>query len=184
MSSHDDHVKGYRELTDSQEMILALLPIPSALLSVVGSLVVITMAFKSHRSKPWSPYHGLITAMSICAVLSALTAASSSFLYPKETSNFVWAFGNDATCTGIAFMNQFSTSGLLYQSMLAIYFVLKTKYGLYNDYITYKYEPMMHYFALGYPLVSAYAGLFFDAYGERQASIGTVVNTDRIISLF
>jgi hypothetical protein len=133
--------------------LLAILPIPSARLSIFGSAVIMTMAFKSRQLKPWTPYHGLLTAMSACDILSSLTVAAGSFLFPKETSNKVWAFGNDATCTAIGFLTQFSSSALLYNAMLGFYFLATTRFGLSNEEVTGRFEPAMHYFAFGFPLL-------------------------------
>lgn len=148
----------YRELSDSQQKLLALLPIPSAILSVIGSIVIITMAFKSARQGPWTPYHGLLTAMSFCNIISAITVANGSFLFPSDTSNKVWALGNEASCTATGFLTQLSSSAIFYNSMLAFYFLALTRFGLSNEEIAKRFEPAMHYVALGYSLLVRSSG--------------------------
>ena len=86
---------GYKTLTDGQEMLLALLPIPSGILGIMGSWIVIQMAFRMRKAQSWSPYQALLTGMSVCSIFYTITNMLGNFLYSKETSTKVWAFGND-----------------------------------------------------------------------------------------
>lgn len=105
MESHGgDETIAFRQLSDKQEMVLAILPIPSAILSIFGSFVIIAMAFKSHRKTPWTPYHGLLTGMSMFDILFSITLAAGSFLYPQETSHRVWALGNEGVSNDLTHM--------------------------------------------------------------------------------
>lgn len=163
-----DPINEYRELSDAQEKVLAILPIPSALLSIIGSAITIRMAFQSKRSKPWTPYHGFVTAMGICNIIWSITLVIGSFLYPRSTSNKVWAFGSDASCNAVGFFNQFSHSTILYGAALSFYFLLSVRFGYTDEWIAFRFETPLHVLCLGYPLVTAFAGLFLDSYGERQ----------------
>eukprot|EP00980_Cylindrotheca_fusiformis_P010750 scaffold2429_cov106-Cylindrotheca_fusiformis.AAC.1 len=109
----------YNSLSAVQKNALAILPIPSALLSVLGSSIIIYMALVSRKEKRWTPYNRLLVAMSICDIVSSITLGMAAFFYPKETSNKAWAFGNDASCSAIGFLNQVSFSGMLYNAMLS-----------------------------------------------------------------
>jgi len=168
----------YRHLSHGQELLLAILPIPSALLSIIGSVIIITMAFRSRQKKPWTPYQGLLTGMSLCDIIFSITLASGAFLYPQETSNRPLAMGNDATCDTVGFLNQFSYSAPLYNAMLGYYFLLTTKYGYSNVEIAAKFETPMHVLCLGWPLLTAFTGLYMDIYGEREVHIGCWVRRD------
>ncbi|CAJ1945567.1 unnamed protein product [Cylindrotheca closterium] len=173
-----DPEMNFRKLSQGQELLLAILPIPSAILSMFGSVIIITMAFHSRQKKPWTPYHGLLTGMSLCDILFSITLAAGNFLYPKSTSDRALAMGNDATCDAIGFFNQFSYSALLYNAMLGYYFLLTTKYRYSNMDIAAKFETSMHMVCLGWPLLTAFAGLFMDVYGEREVNIGCWVRKD------
>lgn len=171
----------YRTLTDVQTTILALLPIPAALLSIFGSCVILYMAQESKRSvngtkKAWTPYHRLLVAMSVYDILSSLTLAMASFLYPKETSTKALVFGNESTCSAIGFFNQLSYSGTLYNAMLSFYFLLTARFGVSNKTIANRVEPSIHTFSVGYPLLTAFVGLFLGVYGEPEAGLGCWVN--------
>ncbi|CAJ1967354.1 unnamed protein product [Cylindrotheca closterium] len=162
----------YKSLTDGQEALLALLPIPSGILGIMGSWVVIQMAFRMRKAQSWSPYQALLTGMNVCSIFYTMTNMTGSLLYPKETSTKVWAFGNDASCKAIGAMNQFGTAVMLYQAMLCWYFVLIIRFGLSDQKIIQSYETKMHIVPVGWALLTSFAGLFLDVYGERQVSLG------------
>ena len=91
----EDGNEAYQQLSDSQEKLLAILPIPSAILSIFGSVVILFMAFKSRRKTHWTTYHALLTGISLTEIIFSITLAAGNFLYPRETSNRIWAFGNE-----------------------------------------------------------------------------------------
>lgn len=162
-----DKDSSYNHLSDAQEKLLAILPIPSALLSICGCIVMIITVFRSRKHRRWTPYQGLMTSLCICNLISAITVASGGFLYPSDSSKQVWAFGNNTSCTVNGFFGQFATSALLYNGMLSYFFLLRLRFEHHITAITEKFEPMMHVVAVGYPLLTAFLGLFLDAYGER-----------------
>lgn len=96
----------FRSLSDSQKTVLAVLPIPSAILSIIGSSLIIYMAYLSKKSKPWTPYNRLLVAMSVYDIITSMTLGAAPFLNPKETSNKALALGNDSTCSAIGFLIQ------------------------------------------------------------------------------
>ena len=171
LQSEENNAMDYEQLSDAQEKILAILPIPSALLSICGGLIMITAAPRSRGERPWTPYQGLMTSLSFCNILSSLTVATGAFMYPSATSNQVWAFGNGTSCIANGFFGQFGTSALLYNGMLSYFFLLRLRFEHHVNAITVKFEPIMHILALGFPLVTAFLGLFMDAYGERVVRI-------------
>src|SRR5210317_58392 len=80
----------FTALSDVQKQVLAILPIPSAVLSIFGSTIIIVMLLKVRKTKSWIPYQRLLLAMSVCDIISSLTLAFGAFMYPKETSDKVW----------------------------------------------------------------------------------------------
>ena len=77
----------YTELSGSQQLLLAILPIPSSICSVLGSSIIIFIALKSRRSKAWTPYNRLLLGMSICDIIFSITLGLSIFLLPKDSSS-------------------------------------------------------------------------------------------------
>ena len=155
-------------LTDGQEKLLALLPIPTALLSIFGSVTIICMAYKTRRFKKWSTYTRLLVSMSCLDILFTVVFASSAFLLPQDTSLRVWAFGNDQTCSAIGALLQFSYAGVMYSGMLSYYFLLAAKYGWKKRTISRYVEPIMHFISLGYPFATSVAGLVLGVYHETE----------------
>jgi hypothetical protein len=172
----DEDIYSYRSLSDLQKKVLAILPIPSAILSILGSSIIIYMAMRSRKSKPWTPYNRLLVAMSIYDVITSITLAIADFLYPKETSNKAWAFGNDATCSMIGFLNQLAYSGTFYNALLSYYFLLTARFAVKNEQIARRIEPAMHIMAVGFPAACGFVGLILDVYAEPEVNIGCWVN--------
>ena len=162
-------------LSDVQEMVLAILPIPSAMLSIFGSVCIIFMSLQSREKKTWTPYTRLLMGMSICDVISSMTLAVAAFMRPQENER-VWTFGSEATCSAIGTLTQFSYSGLFYNSMLSLYFLLSTRFRLKNQTIAKFFEPLMHFLSLGFPIVTAVLGAFMGVYSTTTSELGCWVN--------
>ncbi|KAL3929244.1 MAG: hypothetical protein SGBAC_012300 [Bacillariaceae sp.] len=164
----------FRSISENQKKLVAVLPIPSAILSLIGSSIIVSMALKSRRNttKKWTPYNRLVTAMSCFDIVTSLTLALAPFLYPKETSLKAWVIGNDTSCSAIGFFQQLLYAVIMYYGSLSIYFVLTARFGFSNKEIAHRVEPFMHVICFGYPLVTAFAGLFLGAYAEPEVGIG------------
>lgn len=145
-----------------------MLPIPSAFISILGSSAIIYLAYQRRKVQRWTPYTRLLVAMSIFDILFSINIASGTYLRPKETSTRQWAYGNETTCNYVAFMNQFSWSGMWYQGMLSIYFLLTARFGMKNDQIAKCVEPMMHFVALGFNIGAGVYSLITGVYGEKM----------------
>eukprot|EP00980_Cylindrotheca_fusiformis_P011756 scaffold2799_cov117-Cylindrotheca_fusiformis.AAC.3 len=130
------------------------------------------MALRSRERRQWTPYTRLLVAMSVSGIFFSLTISIAAFLRPQETSSRVWAFGNDATCSGIAFLNQLSFSAVLYNGMLSVYFLLTARFGYKNSRISKIIEPIMHIISIGFPLLSATTGVVLGIYGETSSALG------------
>ena len=146
-------------LSNPQEAVLSFLPIPSAILSICGSCTIIYVALKEKKGRgEWTPYTRLLLGLSISDIIVSATIAGANFLRPRGYSVRYYAFGNDATCSTIGFLNQIGTSAFWYNAMLAIYFVLTARFGYKNSYISQCIEPFMHFISVGYPLMAAAVG--------------------------
>lgn len=170
-------MSAYPQLSDTQQIVLNIVPIPSAIISIVGSIAVIHVAKERQKVKRWTPYTRLLVAMSVCDIISSLSLGVAAFLRPRDTSYRIWAFGNDATCSFVAFVNQATTAGGWYQGMLSVYFLLTVRYGMKNAAIARRVEPLMHLLALGFPIGTAIAGSVMGVYGERAAGSSCYVSS-------
>jgi ABC-type Fe3+-siderophore transport system permease subunit len=158
-------------LSDAQEKVLAILPIPSAILSILGSATILYMSLKTRKERKWTPYTRLLIGMSVSDIISSVTLGVAAFLRPRENQR-VWMFGNDATCSAIGFLTQFSYSGLFYNAMLSFYFLLSARFHLTNEYIARKFEPFMHFLSLMFPLVTAIVGAGMGVYSTTTFELG------------
>eukprot|EP00980_Cylindrotheca_fusiformis_P017213 scaffold5297_cov104-Cylindrotheca_fusiformis.AAC.6 len=165
-----------KQLSDGQEKVLAILPIPSAALSIMGSCIIISMALRRKNRRRWTPYTRLLIAMSMCDIVASATISIATFLRPRDTSSRVWAFGTDATCSAVGFMNQISFSAVLYNGMLSLYFLLTARFGFKNAQMARCIEPLMHIVSIGFPLVTAVTGSIIGVYGEAAAGLGCWVS--------
>jgi hypothetical protein len=133
------------------------------------------MICRARKSRRWKPNNRLLLGMSICDIILSLQLALGNFMRPEDTSNRVWAYGNDATCTASGFFGQLSLSAIIYNGMLSFYFLL-ARFHLSNKEIATWIEPLMHMVSIGYPLVTASVGAVLGFFSEPELGLGCVVN--------
>ena len=172
---HDDSLDHADGLSNAQEMVLAILPIPSAILSIMGSSVIIYIALKSREQRKWTAYTRLLLGLSFSDIVASLSFASATFLRPKESPR-IWSLGNDATCTVGGFLSQLSNSAAFYSAMLSVYFLCTARFRLKNAFIAARIEPFMHILAIGFPLITATVGAILGVYADTAAGAGCWVN--------
>lgn len=158
-------------ITNTQDKVLSILPIPSALLSIFGSSVILYMAISTRRQRKWTTYTRLLIGLSLCDIISSVSLAFSPFMRRPESGR-VWAVGNDATCTAIGTMTQFSYSNLFFNAMLSYYFMITVRFQMKHSRIAKLVEPWMHFISIGYPLVTSVVGAAFGMYGEKATGMG------------
>mmetsp|Transcript_18124 Transcript_18124/g.44839 ORF Transcript_18124/g.44839 Transcript_18124/m.44839 type:complete len:664 (-) Transcript_18124:53-2044(-) len=166
-----------QRLSDVQERLLALLPIPASILSILGSSVIIYIALDSRSRKKWSPYTRLLIGLSVSDIVSSINVALASFLRPKDSPRATsYAFGNATTCSISGFMTTVAFSAALYSCMLSYYFLFTARFRVKNSFIARRIEPIMHLVSLGYPIVTATIGAYYDAYADTATYLGCWVN--------
>eukprot|EP00980_Cylindrotheca_fusiformis_P011758 scaffold2799_cov117-Cylindrotheca_fusiformis.AAC.5 len=156
-------------LSSAQQRALVVLPIPSALLSIVGSSIILYMSVK-FKGK-WTPYTRLLIGLSISDIIFSINIAIANFLRPFS-SHRTWAFGNDATCSASGFLTQLAKTAEGYTVMLSFYFILTARFGYKNSYIAKRFEPLMHFIAIGYFLVTAIVGAILGVYADNTVFLG------------
>ncbi|CAJ1931668.1 unnamed protein product [Cylindrotheca closterium] len=166
-----------QRLSDVQERFLALLPIPASILSITGSSIIIYIALNSRTRKKLSPYTRLLIGLSISDIVASINVAFASFLRPTESPRATsFAIGNATTCSVSGFMTTVAFSSALYSCMLSYYFLLTVRFRLKNSFIARRIEPLMHCISLGYPLISAIIGAYYDAYADTATYLGCWIN--------
>ena len=166
----DDVLDPSTALSDKQEKTLILLQIGSSVLSLIGSSVIVFKIIRGlHREQSSSPYDRIILGLSSCDVISSLTYAVGPFLLPSDTSDRVWAFGNDTTCTWLGFLTQLACFwAIWYNCILSFYYLLTVRFQVKRTEFTRKYELWMHLSgAIFFPITSV-IGLVGDFYSEER----------------
>ena len=138
--------------TPQQQAVLAILPMISGPLSVMGSAVIIFHVF--HQKKRHT-YHRLLLSMSLLDIVCSSVLSLSSVLVSRGTEGFRFTMGNNTTCGVSAFITMMSLSFPIYSASLAIYFLLTIKYEMEHSVLTRRVEPFMHFFAILHPLTLA-----------------------------
>ena len=156
----------------AQELALALLPIPSAMLSVVGSSVIIYMSLSTRLQRKWTPYTRLLLCLSFYDIIASTTLGMASFLRDKDTSTRPFSLGSSGTCTMVGFSNQLSYGTLFYNGSLSLYFLLTVRFGYSNEYIARVVEPWMHIIGNGFAVSTSVVALALGAYGEMTRGAG------------
>jgi hypothetical protein len=142
---------------------LILLPILPATLSILASSTILSLVYKSGFD---TCYKRILFGLSMSDILISCTLIVQPFLLPASTSTRLWAAGNDSTCTFLGTITQLSLSVILYNGVLAFYFLLTIRFGVTERTMVRHYEPWMHAIAIGYPLVTAIAGASMNLYHE------------------
>lgn len=153
-------------------MALAFLPIPSAILSIIGSSIIIYMSVSTRRSRRWTPYTRLLLCLSSYDIVGSITLGMAAFLRDKDTSPRPFSFGSSGTCSMVGFFNQLSYGTILYNGMLSFYFLLTARFGHSNAYIARVVEPWMHIISNGFPTITSVVALAIGAYGEMTHANG------------
>lgn len=153
--------------TKTQQIIVALLPKFSSVLSLFGSIWIITEVLTdkdTNRRKRNHPYHRLLCAMSIYDVLESLWNFFSSWPIPKGTEGVIWAQGNTASCSAQGYFLMLSVAVPIYNAMLSLYYMLVINFKFTDSTLRRRVEPAMHLVA------------FFWSFGTAtwSASIGLI----------
>ena len=159
-----------------QLKVIAVIPMITGTLSIIGSSLIIYMSLRSLRknsrlTKSSKMYYRLLLGMSAMDILQSTAQAFSSLPMPKETKNVYGAIGNETTCVVQAFIGVLGCAVPMYNGSLAIYYLLTVRFNVKDEILRRKVEPFLHFFSLCYPLVVAILGLVFDMYGPENAYI-------------
>ena len=118
MSDSDVVVKATTDLTDAQELLVAVLIIPTAILSICGSALIIRDVSKRRKK---AGCDRILLCLSAYDIVFSLTCIAQKWLRPPDYNNRITAFGNHGTCQALGFFTQVSSSNYYYSGMLAFY---------------------------------------------------------------
>lgn len=156
---------------------LAIAPKFTAILSICGSLGIVIKVL-SNESRRKKTMHRIVLGMSICDILAsiwyftgtwAIPAGTLSWFGDGETEEIYWAAGDSegVSCSFAGFFNQFAVATPLYNSTLAVYYLLVVNYGWRDSRIA-KIESVFHIIPVGYAVITSVFAVAADLYGHVE----------------
>jgi hypothetical protein len=145
-------------LSLAQRWALALIRSVSGFVSVAASSTIIYQVALRYRedqralrlharntSSPRlvTPYHRLLLGLSLLDVLYSFWAGLSTIPVPAS-SGAIYGFGTTATCSMQGFFTQFVAANPIYMASLSVYFMLKIRYNISDDFFHRKLEVWFH----------------------------------------
>lgn len=156
------------DLSDGQEIALSLLQIFSGTLSLIGSSVLVfKILTKSSHNQKTTPYDRIMLGLSSCDIIASCTYAVGPFMLPSETSQRVWASGNESTCSQLGLLFQLSFSAVWYNCLLSFYYLLTVRFQVKREEFQRKYEKWMHLSVIFF-VFTAIIGYIGDWYTEME----------------
>lgn len=164
-------------VSPAESKALAIAPKFTAFLSICGSLgIVVKVLCNENRRK--ATMHRIVMGMSMCDILAsiwyftgtwAIPAGTLSWFGDGESERIFWAAGdaNGVSCSFAGFFNQFAVATPLYNSTLAVFYLLVVNYG-WKDSQVGKIEWMLHAIPVGYALITSIFAVAADLYGHVE----------------
>ena len=114
--------------------------------------------------------------MSVGDIIASVGYAMGPFVVPQETSNRVWAFGNDSACNWAGFLVQLSFAPCFYTGCLSFYFLLTIRFGMALEKFAERLEPWMHMCVWLFVLPTAIYGSSVGMFSEFGVTMGCWIN--------
>jgi hypothetical protein len=151
---------------------LTFAPVVTGILSLFGSMCTILMIYRTRVcGHSLSTFHRLVLGISIPdAILSFGLSLGPLPAPPVDWLPVVGRRGTIASCTFQGFLLQFGLASFGYTNMLMIYYILVIRYGLSDEVISKKVEPILHLIPLLYHGGSSIAGLILGVFGPQTTT--------------
>lgn len=129
----------------------------SALVSILASTLVILLICISQKKLARSVYHRILFGMSVADIIQSLGMALTTLPMPTDmmyTGFQGLVIGNQFTCKAQGFFIGFAAvCGMMYNAMLAIYYLCSIQYSMTDDDFCRCLEPTLHAIVLVISLV-------------------------------
>merc|ERR1712137_910990 len=106
----------------------------------------------------------IVLGMSLTDIIAQAAWMLQPYLVPRETSQRVWAIGNDETCVAVGVLTQLGMSTFWYSCSLSFYFLSTIRYGVKDEIFSKTWEPWIHAMSTGWFAVTAAIGAVIGAY--------------------
>lgn len=136
--------------TISEQKVLALTPLFSGFLSVLGSATILSTIWRDRKEKLQHPYHRIMVAMSFYDLITSLNLMVAFLAVPKGL--FWGARGTTLTCEISGFLLVSMQVMPFYNFGVSVYYVLVIRYGKSQEFLQRYVEPIIHAVATSIPL--------------------------------
>ena len=147
--------------TTQQLKIMAILPMTSAPLSLLGSSLIVLKIFRERKKRASQTYHRILLGFSIIDIVGSIAYCFSTLPSPVGTPDVWGANGNDSTCTAQGFFLVTGLGIVYYNAALMIYYVLKIRYNVSEVTLRKHYDPWVHRFVLFFSFLPSVLGAIF-----------------------
>lgn len=162
-------------LSATQEGIVSILLLPSSILSILGSSAII---YNVRHDGKKTPYRRILLGLSICDIITSVGWMLQPFLTPTDVEEpWVYAVGNDATCTMIGAFAQFGFSAHWYNGFLSYYFLLTVSFGMREEIFEKRFEYKAHIFIFAWSVATAIYGAAAGIFNPLSVVPGCWVKT-------
>ncbi|MGK3740315.1 MAG: hypothetical protein ACI90V_007165 [Bacillariaceae sp.] len=124
------------------ELIFAIVPRVAASFSMIGSAWIVSEVLRD-KKKRGKIYHRIMLGLSCFDIVGSICYFLGRWPLPPDAVFLPGGVGNQQTCTAQAFFGQAVLATVVYNCVLAIYYLLVIKYGMKERQIL-KYEKFMH----------------------------------------
>ena len=145
--------------TAQQLKVLAILPIISGPLSLLGSTLILLKIFRERKKRLSQTYHRILLGFSTLDIIGSFAYCFSTLPSPIGTPNTWGARGNDATCSAQGFFLVIGTGIIFYNAALVIYYVLTICFNVPEVVLRKHYDPWVHRFVLLFSLIPSVLGV-------------------------
>mmetsp|Transcript_19656 Transcript_19656/g.41435 ORF Transcript_19656/g.41435 Transcript_19656/m.41435 type:complete len:359 (+) Transcript_19656:42-1118(+) len=142
---------------------VAIAPKPFAILSIIGSILIIKSIYTKRRNL--EVFHRILLGLSTWDIMMSCAVFMGTWPIPKGSPGIFMASGTDATCSAQGFFIQMSVGTALYNAMLSVYYVLVINLG-WKEYQVKRVEPILHLVPAGFSFASAVAVAAMDQYAN------------------
>ncbi|CAB9513921.1 expressed unknown protein [Seminavis robusta] len=153
-------------LTVAQERALALVPKFTSSLSIPCAMFLIYEVYCDHKRGGTNCIQRVLVGMSIIDILASSAWFLSTWAVPK--GSFAFSAGNMATCNFQGFLLQLAIGAPLYNSSLAIFYLLMVKRRWTEDQLQHL-ERWVHGFILSFTIGTSVLLLLLGQYNHIQA---------------
>ena len=144
---------------------MAIIPKITGSISMMASMYIIFDVARDKKKRTSSTYSRLMLSLSLVDILGSFAMMMGTVAVPVE-SGYLYARGNDTTCTIQGLMVQFVVASPYYNLSLSIYYLLVLKYQ-WTDRRIKRIEPLLHGVPMMFLIVTTMVALALDAYVPR-----------------